>query len=113
MNLPSNSEHQHYVVIGKNLEKNQLIVDIERESAKNLYGQEFLVKNIIFQSPNFDIRDMSARPRYRDPADKISFQKLNDTSAKVIFQTPQRAVAKGQIIAFYQGEKLLGGGIFA
>ena len=30
-------------------------------------------------------------------------------TARVVFQTPQRAVAKGQSLVIYQGELLLGG----
>jgi tRNA-specific 2-thiouridylase len=35
------------------------------------------------------------------------------TSARVIFETPQRALASGQILALYDGERLLGGGVYA
>jgi tRNA-specific 2-thiouridylase len=35
---------------------------------------------------------------------------LNDGEARVIFAAPQTAVAPGQAVAFYQGDRVLGGG---
>jgi len=33
-------------------------------------------------------------------------------TARVLFREPQRGLASGQILAFYRGEQLLGGGIY-
>jgi tRNA U34 2-thiouridine synthase MnmA/TrmU len=33
-------------------------------------------------------------------------------SATIKFSVPQRALASGQIMALYEGEKLMGGGVF-
>ena len=37
---------------------------------------------------------------------------LDDTTAILTFEKPQRALTPGQICAFYDGPKLLGGGVF-
>ena len=36
-----------------------------------------------------------------------------DDAARIVFDTPQRGLASGQILALYEGERLLGGGIYA
>lgn len=113
INVPSNKDFSHYVVIGKNLEKNQLIVALEGVDCPGLYRREFFVhcistvNNKLLQSDG-----LLARPRYRDPACKILFDKIGNDRARIVFDVPQRAIASGQIIAFYDRECLLGGGIF-
>jgi tRNA-specific 2-thiouridylase len=50
--------------------------------------------------------------RYRDPRVTLHyFPEPNDT-ARIVFDTPQRGLASGQILALYEGERLLGGGIY-
>jgi tRNA-specific 2-thiouridylase len=113
INLPSNRDFAHYVVIGKDLEKNRLIVEIERKDSKFLYGQEFFVHGLSFvNEPLADHAKLSARPRYRDPAQPIDFFRTGDRTARIVFEIPQRAVAPGQVAAFYDGETLVGGGVF-
>jgi tRNA-specific 2-thiouridylase len=37
---------------------------------------------------------------------------LDEGRVRLEFQRPQRAIAPGQICAFYDGGRLLGGGVF-
>jgi tRNA-specific 2-thiouridylase len=37
---------------------------------------------------------------------------LDNGSVEVTFESPQRALAPGQVIAIYDGERLLGGGFY-
>lgn len=114
INLPSNLDRAHYVVVGKDLDKNHLIVEIERPDSKLLYGREFIVRGLNFTNdPVADTAKLLARPRYRDPSDRVEFFRVGGSVARVVFQTPQRAIAPGQIAAFYDGEILVGGGIFS
>jgi len=53
---------------------------------------------------------VEAKVRYRSPATPARL-KLEGGRAQVRFLEPQRAVAPGQAVVFYQGEKVLGGGI--
>ena len=46
------------------------------------------------------------------PVNEILFKPKGNNEAQVAFNHPQRALAKGQVIALYDGEKLLGGGIY-
>lgn len=111
LNIPSNSDFDYYVVIGKDLEKNELHVAFER--AKLLYKSIFNVYNLSYTNlPLPDTCNISCRPRYRDPYQKIRFEKTSPTTAVVEFQYPQRALAPGQVIAFYDSGVLLGGGTY-
>jgi tRNA-specific 2-thiouridylase len=56
---------------------------------------------------------MEARPRYRAPRVPIDFTRRVDGAAEMIFSSPQRALAPGQICALYDGPRLLGGAVFA
>lgn len=51
-----------------------------------------------------------ARIRYRQPDQACKITRLTDTHCEVKFDVPQRAVAPGQAVVFYQGDICLGGG---
>jgi len=57
-------------------------------------------------------RLMDAQPRYRAKAEPAMVEPLGDGRVRLKFQQPQRAIAPGQICAFYDGGRLLGGGVF-
>jgi tRNA-specific 2-thiouridylase len=120
MAIPSNSEGNHYVVVGKNVESNALIVEIEDRNSDFLYKNEAIVRSISFTNkPIENNATILAKPRYRDPSQKIIIRYLpkstfpSEDSAVVAFEVKQRALASGQTIAFYSGERLCGGGIYA
>ena len=54
--------------------------------------------------------NVTAKVRYRSPEVTAKLH-LNDGVAEVNFQQPQRAIAPGQAIVFYQRDTVLGGGI--
>jgi tRNA-specific 2-thiouridylase len=56
--------------------------------------------------------EMTARAviRYRHPGVEAHLNLENPGEVQVIFAQPQAAVAPGQAVAFYQGDRLLGGG---
>ncbi len=55
-------------------------------------------------------KNILARIRYRQPLAPCTFLR-KDHAIEVSFSVPQRAVAPGQFIAFYNGEEMLGSGI--
>jgi tRNA-specific 2-thiouridylase len=60
-------------------------------------------------------RRLEAMPRYRSPAAAAAltpFTRGTELCAELIFDKPQRALTPGQICALYDGERLLGGGVF-
>ncbi len=60
-------------------------------------------------APSAEFR-CTAKTRYRQP-DQTCTVTLHSTGAKVVFDTPQRALTPGQSVVFYQGEICLGGAV--
>lgn len=51
-----------------------------------------------------------AKVRYRQNEQPATVTKIDDTSVCVVFDAPQRAIAKGQSVVFYDGDIVVGGG---
>jgi tRNA-uridine 2-sulfurtransferase len=51
-----------------------------------------------------------AKIRYRNAGATADVTALPDGGARVNFQTPQSAIAPGQAVVFYEGDRVLGGG---
>ena len=111
--VPSNTDNEFYVVIGFNYEQNELIVGFDNPGSPGLFGSEFDVHGIRFIDKPIDRScAMLAKPRYRDPSQSITYHPTGPDTAKVIFDQPQRALASGQVIAFYRENILVGGGFY-
>ncbi|MGJ8650683.1 MAG: tRNA 2-thiouridine(34) synthase MnmA [Opitutaceae bacterium] len=111
--VPSNTDNEYYVVTGFNKERNELIVAFDHSDAPGLFTNEVEVYGQSFV--NRELTEpcrIEARPRYRDPSQKITYTPTGPDSAKVVFDEPQRALAAGQVLALYDGETLLGGGFY-
>jgi tRNA-specific 2-thiouridylase len=52
------------------------------------------------------------KPRYRDPSVPLHYRPLDSGKAEIIFDEPQRALTPGQVLALYDGERLIGGGTY-
>lgn len=112
--VPSNSDHQNYVVVGKDQDRNALLISFESVSAPGLYTSKCQVSNLSFiGDPIRPHAQIEAKVRYRDPRVPISYSQSSDHISEIVFADPQRALALGQVIAFYEGERLLGGGIYS
>lgn len=102
-----------YVVVGKNPEKNQLIVGWDDPASEGLYITSCVVGTISTLNEPFDRkRPVDAQPRYRAKAESAVLEPLEDGKVRLKFNRPQRAIAPGQICAFYDGGRMLGGGVF-
>lgn len=102
-----------YVVVGKNHQSNQLIVGWDTPDSGNLYTTTCIVGSLSsINHPISALRMVEAQPRYRAKAEPAMLEPLDDTRVKLTFHHPQRAIAPGQICAFYDGGHLLGGGVF-
>lgn len=111
--IPSNADFEKYVVVSKDAVKNQLIVAFDHPDAPGLFTSEVTLVNLSWTNKTVTTKtQLLGKPRYRDSSQKLIFDPIDGNSAKIIFETPQRALASGQVLALYEGEKLLGGGFY-
>jgi tRNA-specific 2-thiouridylase len=135
--VPSNTDNEFYVVVGLDMERNELIVGFDHPETPGLYTTEVELYGLSFTNrviggacspePGSGATSIApwtrcseagsscrllAKPRYRDPSQTITYQPLGDGRARVVFDQPQRALSPGQILALYDGDKLLGGGFY-
>jgi tRNA-specific 2-thiouridylase len=110
--VASPREGMAYVVVGKNAERNELILGWDQSDTPGLYANKAVVGNLswVRETPDSGTR-LLAQPRYRAAAESVQFSLKND-KAFLTFERPQRALTPGQICAFYEGGRLLGGGVF-
>jgi tRNA-specific 2-thiouridylase len=112
--IPSNTDCKNYVVVGKRAADHALLVAFEEPAAPGLFTREICVHHLSWIGAPVTARcALEGRVRYRDPRVRLEFFPEGHDSARVVFREPQRALASGQILAFYDGEKLLGGGVYA
>ncbi len=125
--IPSNTDDKAYVVTGKRAADHALLVAFDGPEAPGLWTSECRIHRLSFiGEPISAPRRLECRVRYRDPRVAIEFNPVAGvadpgpnpgsaspaTTATIKFSTPQRALACGQIMALYDGEQLLGGGVF-
>ena len=100
-----------YVVVGKDIKRNRLIVGYEDHATKGLYASQVIVGGITNTRQPLPGRVL-AQPRYRAKAEPCSCSYIAEDKVRLTFDTPVRALAIGQVCAFYEGGRLLGGGFF-
>jgi tRNA-specific 2-thiouridylase len=111
--VPSNADFQKYVVVGKRAEDNALLVAFDSAEAPGLFVSEIRLHSLRWNIPPLTAgRTLEGRVRYRDPRVALEFEPDGGDSAIIRFHQPQRALASGQILALYAGERLLGGGVY-
>ena len=104
-----------YVVVEKRPENNELVVAFDEQDTPRLYASRCRVTSIsLINRPLAQAGNLSAQPRYRWPSCSISITNENSdgTDLSIEFSQAQRALTPGQICAFYDGDVLMGGGIF-
>ena len=111
--VPSNTDHEAYVVVGKRAADRALLVAFDHPAAPGLFQTEVRVHSLSWLSePIGAAVAIEGRVRYRDPRVPLEFIPEGGGTALVKFAAPQRGLASGQILALYRGERLLGGGIY-
>ena len=111
--VPSNTDHEAYVVVGKRAADNALLVAFDHPDAPGLFQREVRVHSLSWiGEPLTAARSLEGRVRYRDPRVQLDFAPEGDDTALITFREPQRGLAAGQILAFYDGDRLLGGGVY-
>ena len=82
-------------------------------SNSDLFTDTLIAKNINLISVN-DITSpmrVTAKVRYRHTAQPATVTQLDHDTIKVVFDSPQRAITKGQSVVLYDGDTVVGGGI--
>lgn len=111
--IPSNTDHRAYVVVGKRAADRALLVAFDGPEAPGLFQREVRVHALSWLGePITAPRSLEARVRYRDPRVACEIRPGQGDTAQVTFTSPQRGLASGQVLAFYEGERLLGGGVY-
>ena len=111
--VPSNTDHEAYVVVGKRAADRALLVAFDHPDAPGLFQREVRVHALSWIGAPVDTaRILEGRVRYRDPRVPLDFFPEGGGTALVQFREPQRGLASGQILALYDGECLLGGGVY-
>ncbi|MGJ8633461.1 MAG: tRNA 2-thiouridine(34) synthase MnmA [Luteolibacter sp.] len=101
-----------YVVVGKKAVENQLVIGWDNEGSGGLYSKSCVVGGI--SSINEEIaklKRVEAQPRYRAKAEVAGVEEIGEGRVRLDFGKAQRALVAGQICAFYDGGRLLGGGV--
>ncbi len=113
LGIPSNTDFKAYVVVAKDVARNRLVVAFDGADAPGLWAKDFTLHSLNWLEPQAGgPRDVLLRPRYRDPKVAARLIPLEDGSTRVECAQLQRAIAAGQIGALYDGEVLIGGGVF-
>ena len=112
--VPSNADNENFVVTGKDESTNSLIVAFESRDESTLWGTRYQIENLSFllDEPLNGEVELQGKARYRDPSVPLSFRSLGSARAEILFDQPQRALTPGQVLALYDGERLLGGGTY-
>lgn len=103
-----------YYVVERKPETNEVIV-ATGEDDQALYKMKLQASNVTETIPEnlkkYFGKKIMARIRYRQPLAACVVNQTKLGLLEVIFDVPQRAIAPGQFIAFYEGEELLGSAV--
>ncbi|MBE5912804.1 MAG: tRNA 2-thiouridine(34) synthase MnmA [Pseudobutyrivibrio ruminis] len=105
--LGISAEHPLYVT-ELDVKNNQVVLG----KNEDLFTTTTIVKNINWIDPTDDRPTFKckAKVRYRMTEQPCTVERIDATSAKVVFDEPQRAITPGQAAVFYDGDVVLGGG---
>jgi tRNA-specific 2-thiouridylase len=103
-----------FVVVEKRPESNALVVALDEPETPKLYATHCRIGGISTTNRSLaELSGLSVQPRYRCQDTAVAAEWSDEgRTAEITFQNPQRALTPGQIAAFYQGEILVGGGVF-
>lgn len=112
--IPSNTDHENYVVVEKDLPLNRLVVAFDQPGTPGLFQDSMLVSSLNWLAPPpLEGESLEVRARYRDPRVRARFHWVAADLARVEFEHRQRALAPGQVAALHRGTEVIGGGVFA
>ncbi|MFZ3073184.1 MAG: tRNA 2-thiouridine(34) synthase MnmA [Thermodesulfobacteriota bacterium] len=96
-----------YYVLGIDVKGNRLMVGREDE----LFSRGLLARSLNWiNEPPRAGQDVSVKIRYRHEGVSAKVKPFEDGRVEVVFGSPQKAVAPGQAVVFYDKDVVLGGG---
>ena len=106
--------------LGKSFGKPMHVVRISGETGDvtlgdedDLMSTEVISLSNVFVSEGIDSMKVMAKVRYGAAASEATVRTGEAGAVRTVFAKPQRAVAPGQSIVFYDGERVIGGGIIS
>jgi tRNA-specific 2-thiouridylase len=80
-----------------------------------LLESECITGDLNFLDPEslWKLEEVAAKVRYATPAVSAAVSSEGESTVRVRFQQPQRALSPGQSVVFYAGDRVLGGGIIS
>src|SRR5690606_14868349 len=102
---------QPYFITGKDMDKNEIYVTTNPED-EELWKDQVTINQLhwLNEAPNLDTTYM-IRARYRAPLVEATIAQLDDAVMKLELSQPVRAIAPGQSVVMYEGDRVVGGGI--
>lgn len=106
--------------LGIALGKPMFVTNIIPEKNQVVLGEEVEIFNTTLVAKNINLIPMDkiegeieveAKVRYSARPSKAKLIQLDENHIKLEFETPQRAITKGQSVVCYQGNLVIGGGI--
>lgn len=96
-------------VVGTDPQQNRVVIG----EAPDLLASEFIAKNINMVSIAHADQGVRAtvKIRYNDIGHPATVYTIESNRIKVVFDEPQKAITPGQSAVFYDGDRVLGGGI--
>ena len=103
--------HSPLFVLGVDLPGNKIIVGEEQE----LYKDVFEVGEVVFNDKRFSALQFRAKVkiRYNSTAHSALCTPIDKSVFRVKFDDPQKSITPGQAAVFYEGERVVGGGIIS
>ncbi len=99
--------HQPHYVLEIIPEKNQIVVGKKEE----LLEKKFFVKELNLFDKQNDSFECEVKIRYRSPKVKCKVFLLEESEAKVVFETAQSGITPSQVAAFYKDDRVIGSAI--
>jgi tRNA-uridine 2-sulfurtransferase len=102
-----------YVVVEKRQATRELVLAFDHPDTPRLYARRAVVGSLSGVNALPQPGRMQVQPRYRCAGQEALVSAGEEAGKLVVeFDVPQRALSPGQICGFYDGEELLGGGVF-
>ncbi len=105
------NEDDAWFVADKDMENNRLIV-VQGHNHPAMLKSRLVANQLDWcdQAPVLN-QPLSAKIRYRQPAQACQLTYVDDQRIELTFEQPQRAITPGQSVVIYDGEVCLGGAI--